>query len=261
MNCAVIQEILQSRLSLLFSCQEERGRVKISTPYLYPDGDYVDLYLWQTPEGWILTDAGETAGYLADYGVRLQQSPKRRKIIDDVLLTHGVEWFQGELRLRLAKEDDLAWAVTRLSQAIIQIGDLIFSLRTGALGTFKEEVAEFWVETGIPYEVDYLVIGGSGESYTVDFYVSTPLRPWLVETLSSASRSYANFLVSRTVRIWHDIHRADGRYGYITLIDDSTDVWKPEWLDQLAAFSEVTAWSQREALLRLLKPQPVHSGL
>lgn len=248
MNCGQLKEKALASLPLLFVCHEEDGRLKVTTPYLYPDGDYIDLYLVELPTGLYLTDLGETMGYLADYGISPKQSPKRRKIINDVLLTQGVEMFQGELRVSLDDWDRAAWAATRLSQAIVQISDLVFSLRLSALGTFKEEVEEYWIETRIPYDVDYPVVGGSGESYTVDFYIPAPHRPRLVETLSSQSKSYANTLVSRVVRLWHDLLRVDGRYGYISLVDDSTDVWKVEWFDQLAALSEVVVWSEREKL-------------
>jgi len=169
-----------------------------------------------------------------------------------LLLTQGVELFRGELRTSLEDWDKAAWTVMRLGQAIVQVGDLVFSLRLGVLSTFKEEVEEYWIESRIPYDVDYPVVGGSGESYTVDFYIPVPHRPKLVETLSSQSRSYANTLVSRVVRTWHDLLRVDGRYGYVSLIDDSTDVWRPEWFDQLANLSEVVVWGERERLPAIL---------
>lgn len=253
MNCERVKEKALNTLPLLFTCQEEHSYFKITTPYLYPNGDYVDLYLIETPTGLYLTDLGETMGYLADYSINLKQSPKRRKIVDDVLLTHGVELFRGELRMRMEDWEKLAWMMTRLGQAIVQISDLIFTLRLSALVTFKEEVEEYWIETNTPYEMNRTLIGGSGESYIVDFYISTPQRPRLVETLSSQSTNYANTLVSRVVRIWHDLCRADGRYGYISLVDDSSDVWKETWFDQLAKLSEVVVWSEREQLLALLQ--------
>jgi len=249
MNCAELREKALATLPILFHCQEENGHLKIATPYLYPDGDYIDLYLVETPAGLYFTDLGETIGYLADHGISLKQSPKRWKIVSDVLLTQGVEFFQGELRMPLEGWDKAAWRVTRLGQAIIQISDLVFTLRLSALSTFKEEVQEYWIEFRIPYDIDYVVVGGSGESYKIDFYVPASPRPWLIETLSSRSQSYANALVSQAVRTWHDLHRVDGRYGYLSLIDDSTDVWKSEWFDQLSDFSEVIVWSEREKLL------------
>lgn len=252
MNYEQLREKALGKLAIFFACQEENGRLKITTPFLYPDGDYIDLYLIETPTGPYLTDLGETMGYLADHDISPRQSPKRRQIINDVLLTQGVELFRGELRVPLDDWDKSAWAITRLSQAVVQISDLVFSLRLSALTTFKEEVEEYWIESRIPYDVDYCLVGGSGESYTIDFYIPVPRRPKLVETLSSQSRNYANTLVSRVVRTWHDLLRVDGRYGYVCLVDDSSDVWKAEWFDQLAALSEVVVWSEREKLPAIL---------
>ncbi len=265
MNCEKLKEQALNALPILFACDEdEEGRLRINTPYLYPDGDYIDLYFVQTPTGQYLTDLGETTGYLGDHGIGLKQSPKRWKIVNDILLTQGIEFFQGELRVSVEQWDKAAWLVTRLSQAIVQVSDLVFSLRSSALATFKEEVQEYWIESQFPFEVDYPIVGGSGESYKIDFYISTGRRPWLVETLSSQSQSYANSLVSRVVRTWHDLRRADGRYGYLSLIDDTTDIWKQEWHDQLSEFSQVVIWSERETLSSLLRTDisinPIRGG-
>jgi hypothetical protein len=155
-NYEQLREKALGKLPILFACQEENCRLKITTPFLYPDGDYIDLYLIETPTGPYLTDLGETMGYLADHNISLRQSPKRRQIINDVLLTQGVELFRGELRVPLDDWDKTAWAITRLSQAVVQTSDLVFSLRLSALTTFKEEVEEYWIESRIPYDVEAL---------------------------------------------------------------------------------------------------------
>lgn len=252
MKCDDVKRAIHGELPMLFSCVEEHGRLKIATPYLYPNGDYVDLYLVETPTGRYLTDLGETMGYLADHNITLERSPKRRKIVEDVLLTQGVERFLGELRVKLTNEDRVAWAIARLGQAMVQISDLVFTLRLSALITFQDEVEDYWIESQIPYEKDRPFIGGSGESYTVDFYIPARDHPYLIKALSSQSTGYANTLVSRTVRTWHDLLRADGRYGYISLVDDAVDVWQEAWFDQLAEFSTVVVWSERTRLLDLV---------
>lgn len=126
-------DLEQEAKKALDYCREENGRLKITTPYLYPDGDYIDLYLTKTPTGLYLTDLGETLGYLADYGISFKQSPKRRKLLDDVLLTQGAELFRGELRKRLDDWTKAAWVMTRLGQAIVQVSNLVFTLRLSAL--------------------------------------------------------------------------------------------------------------------------------
>ncbi len=253
MNCQTLLETIRQELPLLYTCEEVApGRLRLHTPFLYPNGDYIDLYLEETPAGLYLTDLGETLGYLSDHNISFRQSSKRQKTLNDILLTHGVELFQGELRLRLdAAPRDLAWAVTRLGQAAVQVADLAYTMRLGTLATFREEVEEFWIDANIPYEANHRVVGGSGEVHTIDFYLPRR-RPILVETLSSATSSYASILVSKVVRIWHDILRVDGRYRYFSILDDPADVWRPEWIDQMAQLSEVLVWSERDRMRELL---------
>jgi hypothetical protein len=249
MNCNETKEKIIKVFPSLFECQQVNDYLKLSTSYLYPDGDYIDLYLVEQPPATLyVTDLGETMGYLADHGINLRQSPKRQKIVDDIRLTQGVELFRGELRAVLDDWDKAGWVIERLAQAITQISSLVLTLRLGSLVTFKEDVEEFWIEAGIPYELDYRMVGGSGQSYTLDFYLPSPNRPWLIKTLSSQSKGYANILVSQTIRTWHDLLRVDGRYQYLSLLDDSTDTWQPEWINQLGEFSEVITWSNRDEL-------------
>lgn len=245
-TCHEVKEHALSQLSLLFECgEDDRGRLRILTPYLFPDSDYVELYVEETPAGLYLTDLGETVAELRAYKVSLKQSTKRQKIVDEILMAQGVELFRGALRAKVDTVDQMPWALTRLGQAIIQIGDLVHSVRVGTAATFADEIEEYLSEIEIPFERKYRAVGGSGETYQVDFFVPGPRKGNLVMALSANFRSHANSLVSKTVRAWHDIHRVDGRYDYTSLLDDSTDVWKEEWIEQLSALSNVFIWADR----------------
>lgn len=254
MNCQTIATQLQQTLPLAYICEPiGEERLRLLTPFLYPDGDYIELYIEQTPAGVYLTDLGEVLAHLTDGGISFRQSPKRRKTLNSILGLHGVELFNGELRVRLNEEPtlDMSWLVSRLTQAAVQTLDMLYTLRLGSLVTFQEEVEEYWIERGIPYEAKYQIVGGSGELYTVDYYLPQR-RPVLVATLSTALTSYANTLTSKIVRQWHDIRRVDGRFNYLSLLDDSSDVWKPEWIDQIGQLSHVVVWRERERMEQVL---------
>ena len=250
MNCHTLLENLHDSLPVIFRCESiNEHRCRILTPYLFPNGDYVELFVEETPVGLYLTDLGEVLGYLSDHGISFRQSPKRQKTLNDILLTHGIEHFKGELRVRLdTTANSAAWLVARLGQASVQAANLIYSLRLSSLATFREEVEELWNEIHVPYEANYRVIGGSGENHRVDFYLPQQ-RPLLVTTLSSSTAGYARILISDVVRVWHDIRRVDGRFHYLSLFDDSADVWRAEWIEQVAQFSDVVNWSNRDQLL------------
>ena len=101
----------------LYTCTEINGLVRIRTPYLYPDGDVIDLYL--KPETQTLTDLGETLRWLDMQTVSQTLSKKQEFFLQDIQITHGVELFNGMLVVR--GENNLSEAITRLAQAAIMV--------------------------------------------------------------------------------------------------------------------------------------------
>ena len=47
---------LHSQLGTLFECLPAGERVQIRTPFTYPDGDLIDLYWRDTPQGQVVSD-------------------------------------------------------------------------------------------------------------------------------------------------------------------------------------------------------------
>ena len=252
MKCNELRTILQMGLPPLYECREQKGKVTILTPIEYPDGDYVELFVIKEGDNYIITDLAETIATLASFNFVLKAAPKRFKLFQQILKVHGIHYFEGELRVPFQNEKELPYVLTRLTQAIIQVSDLLFTMRYGAGTSFREEVEEYFVEREIKFEPNYRVIGRSGQAYSIDFYIEKR-KPLLIQTISSGSSGYADILISKTVRMWYDLLRVDGRYRYTSLLDDSTDVWKPAHFEILSDLSSVIVWSEREKLLELMK--------
>ena len=125
----------------LFTCTESvNGYVQIRTPYLYPDGDIIDLFYKEQESGEILlTDFGETTRWLRMQSFAKKRSQKQNKLIDDICQTLGIELFRGMLLVR-AKPETLADDLTRLAQASIRVADLWFTLRGNLQIPVLEEV-------------------------------------------------------------------------------------------------------------------------
>ncbi len=251
MKCADFRRILRKELPPLYECEEREEKLAIVTPVEYPDGDYVELFVIPEDDGYVLTDLAETTATLASYKFNLKGSQKRFKLFQQILKAHGVHYFQGELRIPFQDESELPQALVRLTQAVVQVSDLLFTMRYGAGTSFREEVEEYLIEHEVRFEPDYSVVGRSGQTYTIDFYVERR-KPFLIQTLSSGSSGYAEVVVSKTVRMWYDLRRLDGRYRYSSVLDDSTDIWKPSHLEILSDLSEIIVWSEREKLLQLI---------
>ncbi len=249
-QCRTIKDMLQKQLSPLFDCREEAGRLVVVTPFEYPDGDLMEFYVTQEGENLVVSDLAETLSTLAAYRFEVESTPKRRKLFESVVNGLGVHYFQGEIRVPISSENEIVPALLRLSQAALRTSDLLFTSRFGAGTTFKEEVEEYLTEKQLPHQTDYRASGRSGQLYTVDFYIERR-QPILLEALSTASSGYAEQIVNRAVRMWYDLRRVDGRFGYATVLDDSENVWREQHIEILSSLSELVVWSEREKLITL----------
>lgn len=115
---------LQTSLGAQFTCSEHGEFVRIRTPFLYPDGDIIDLFYKVEGDTLTVSDLGETTGWLRMRSPSLGRSPDQDAFIRDSCVRHGVEFSRGALQARCASEDELPEVVTRVAQAALQVSDL-----------------------------------------------------------------------------------------------------------------------------------------
>jgi len=245
MSCLQAIEESLKNLPREFDCEmlDEKTWL-VTTPFEYPDGDLIQLYVVKINDKYEVTDFAETIRLFETLDFDVLSSKRRKKLFEDILRTYKVEFFKGELKVKVQAEE-LLKSILNLSQAIFRVSDLYFLQRLGVTTTFKEEVEEVLREADLDYEVDYSIFGKSGKEYKVDFYIDV-VKPNLLEAISTYSREYAERLIDRVVRMWYDIKRLDGRFEYVTIVDDRSDVWKKEHFDLLEDLSKVYVWSEIE---------------
>jgi hypothetical protein len=230
MNILPCKEI-EENIGELFTCSEMNGYVRIRTPYLYPDGDVIDLFLSEKNGTHTLTDLGETLGWLKTQSLSPKRSPKQRQMIADVCLTHGVELFRGMLAVRLSSPNDLAASLTRLSQAALRVADLWFTFRTRAVESITDELADLLTERDIAFDRGEKLLGRSGRSWTVDFHTRHVLAAWY---------ELSNYKLGPE------------RLNFISLFDDTLDIWSQEDFKLVSELSDVTFWSKPDTFLENL---------
>jgi hypothetical protein len=120
-----ICERLREQLASLFRCEQKGEYVRIHTPFLYPDGDYINLFLKPDQDSLTISDLGETTRWLRMQTITPRRTAKQKQMIQDICLTHGVEFFKGMLEVRCQANDSLAAAVTRLGQAALRVSDIV----------------------------------------------------------------------------------------------------------------------------------------
>lgn len=248
------EQIVQG-MGELFECSKIDGYTRIRTPYLYPDGDVIDLYLTEDDGTSTLTDLGETLGWLRSQTVSDRKTTRQRRLIEEVCLTHGVELYKGMLVVRARGEEDLGSAVTRLSQAALGVADLWTTFRGYSAASVSDDVEEFLVARRIGFDRREKLVGRSQRIYTVDFHTRTPQRSALVNVLSTGSRATARRLVEHNVTVWHDLNHL--KLGaeplrFVSLFDDELDVWTPEDFRLVEDLSEVAYWSQKDDFTEML---------
>jgi hypothetical protein len=254
MNIIPCKEI-EEKIGNLFTCSEVNGYVRIRTPYLYPDGDVIDLFFREQNGSYTLTDLGETLGWLRTQTVALKKSPKQRQLIADVCLNHGVELFRGMLTARLKTSDEITDALTRLSQAALRVADLWFTFRTRAVESINDEVAELLREKEIPFDQSERLPGRSGRIWTVDFHTRHPQKSSLVYVLSTGSRAAARGIAEHVLAAWYDLsHLKVGpqALNFVSLFDDTLDIWSTEDFKLVGDLSDVVFWSKPDEFIQKL---------
>jgi|DewCreStandDraft_2_1066082.scaffolds.fasta_scaffold19704_2 hypothetical protein len=245
-------EDLRQGLGALFVCSPQGRYLRIRTPYLYPDGDVIDLFCHQEAVGPLpgeeltITDLGETIRWLRLQTLSPKRSAKQRALIEDICLTHGVEFYKGMLQARCRPGESVAAVVLRVAQAAIRVADLWLAFRTRSVESVKDEVADWLTKHQFPFEREKKLAGRSGRTWVVDFHVRVPARSSLVYVLSTGSRAAARSIAEHVLAAWYDLnHLTVGPEALqcVSLFDDTLDVWNPEDFRLVESLSTVVKWS------------------
>lgn len=246
MNTAIC-DTLNSQLGGLYSCAPVNGYQRIRTPFLYPDGDVIDVFVEQS-DPLTVSDLGETLRWLRMQSLSTKRSPKQDKMIQDICMTHGLELYKGSLNARVRQDKDLAETVTRVAQGALRVADLWFTMRTRSVESVNDEVSSFFDEVGVSYERGGKTPGRSGKIWTPDFHTRTAEKSSMIYVLSTGSKAAAKGAVEHVHTAWFDlsaIQRSEG-IQLVSLFDDTMDVWSESDFRLMEELSTVARWSNRD---------------
>jgi len=239
--------------SRFFPCEDKGTFMVIQTPFLYPDGDYISLYVESKHEGtFIVSDFGETIRWLRSNTQTIKRTPKQNLIIQDICLTHDVEFLNGILQVSVSQESEIPETIFRVSQAAIRVSDIWLTFRNRTIQSTTEEVSEYFDEKAIKYERNRKESGKSGRNWTIDFYSETTQKNSFIALLSTGSKQSAKSSIDHVVACFHDIrllHENDQRHSFVSLIDDTNDVWEETDFNLLSQVSDVALWSEPAKIL------------
>ena len=117
---------LRKGIGPMFTCSELGEHVRIRTPFLFPDGDLIDLFCKVDGDVITVSDLADITGWLRMQSESTRRSPKQNRLIEDICMTHSVEFYRGMLQSRCRSPEELADVVVRVAQAALRVSDLVF---------------------------------------------------------------------------------------------------------------------------------------
>ena len=167
--------------------QEGMDRFVVHTPFLFDDGDHLQIYLKKDDEGrWILTDEGATYMELSYENINLDTAT-RVAIIEKAKNRFGLEDREGEFVL-VIRDDMYGDALFSFVQGILHISDVEYLKKEWVHSAFYEEFTEL-VRSIAPYgklHFDYHDPDLDPKKiYPVDAMIETSTRPILIFAIAN----------------------------------------------------------------------------
>lgn len=109
---------ISTQLGPMFKCQVQDDRLRIVTPFVYPDGDNIDVFVFMDEKypNFTVTDLGENIRWLRSVDILIQTN---NPIFDTVRDIWNVDYHQGKFKLTCDSSYVLQ-AITRIIQVSIQ---------------------------------------------------------------------------------------------------------------------------------------------
>ena len=247
MNCEkAIRDYLE-KIKAEFACEQLDGRLKVITPYVYPDNDLVEVYVEELPDGRVrVSDLGETTRHLHTQGFDVFASPKR-KFIADTTASRVNAYFHNGAILKEGKLEEIGGILFDVIVAARGVADLIYTSRAYEPAPFLEEVEEFLREHEFRFERRVPVRGRSGREYRVAFQVGQTVY---LQPISAEFQRALKPRVDSALHMWLDV---DGKAAKFSLLNDVDFTWPEPDVIILSRFSKVFRWSVRQELVQAIK--------
>lgn len=246
------------RLSLpaLYECSPApQEGIRVRTPLMYPDGDLVDVFVLERGAERVVTDHGDALGWLTRRAASGELSAGQQAIVRDVCRTQGVELHRGRLLRRSAGDASVAEAVERVALAAVRVSDILYTFRSRTRQSVGDEVNEWLQARELGVERQVKRRGHSNREWTVDYRIQSEARTSMVLLLSTGTRGATRRIVDHVLAGWVDLRHlrsTDAGLAFVSLFDDTVDVWREEDFGLVEGFSEIARWSRPEQFEEIL---------
>lgn len=95
----------------------------VHTPFDYPDGGVMDVFVLSRDDGLLVTDHGDVHGWLHMQFAAERLTPAQRSQVDRICAGQDVKLDRGRLMLCGVAEADIAEAIERVAGAVARIAE------------------------------------------------------------------------------------------------------------------------------------------
>lgn len=222
------------------------GWIEISTPFVGLFNDTVDIYAKKEGNKIILSDDGNTLRDLELSGLEITRSPKRKEILDRILINYGVQMSNEELTTE-ANERDFPQKKLNLISAISETADMYYLARHTVASVFREDVKAYLDEQELIYTPYFISKGSTGLEFTFDFQIAYRNTEIVIKSFNSVNKmNLPHFLFT-----WDDIKKVREQQTQkeiigLAVINDIDREVSDEYLSALDnKGAQYILWSQR----------------
>lgn len=125
---------------------EGKERFRISTPFMFEDGDHLVSLLKKSDRGWVISDEGHTYMHLSyDLDMKDLERGTRQKIVESVLSMFDIKDKDGEL-VTTVENGNYGDALYSFVQGVLKITDVSYLSRERVKSTFMDDFKSFIAE-------------------------------------------------------------------------------------------------------------------
>jgi|SRR6185437_4980207 len=220
----------------------------ISTPFIGLFNDTIELYVKKQDNKILLSDDSITIKNLNLSGASIARSPKRKEILDKILLNYGLRLKENEI-ITEATEQSFVQKKFSFISAISEINDMYMLDNHSVSSVFKEEVQNYFNEQNIIYTPSFIARGTTGLEFNFDFQIAGHTQEIVIKSFTTLNKlNVPSFLFS-----WEDIKPARERVTNkkitaLALINNEDKEIKDEFLEAFAIKNaNFLLWSERNS--------------
>ncbi|HRI81343.1 MAG TPA: DUF1828 domain-containing protein, partial [Opitutaceae bacterium] len=235
-----------------YHLESTEGYTLISTPFLDPHNDEIQIFVERQDDVLRLTDDGYTLADLGDMGLEIN-TDKREAHVRQILNGFGVRLDAGGQLSVTATSRDFPQKKHNLIQGILAIHDLAVMGQSHVLQFFQEDVAAFLREKQVPCIRGVKLSGRSGFDHHFDFvFAAAGRRP---ESVMQAVNVLTRDLATSVAFAVNDVRlqRGNQAFSAYAMVNDRDAKPSGDHLEALSAYGiKAFLWSARDSAVAVL---------